>query len=243
MDGHRVDTLDLNASYAGTMVLWHRLLNCGFRLPASAGTDCFLNRVVSRLPGGDRVYVKFDGPLDYAKWIDGLRAGRSFVTNGPMLEFSVGPHQLGDTIQLDAPCMLTVIAKAQSHFPMSKVEVLYNGQVVGSMPLPDNQQPPVFEAPLMIDRSGWLALRASGPGHVDHPVGSLDAHTSPIYVQVAGSSAATRADAEYFLKWIERLSLALRLRDRVPNDELRKHVQNQLETARAVYTKLAETGR
>jgi hypothetical protein len=43
--------------------------------------------------------------------------------------------------------------------------------------------------------------------------------------------------------WIDRLSLALRLRDRVPNDELRKHVQNQLEAARAVYVKVAETGR
>lgn len=239
----KIDTLDLNASYAGTTVLWHRLLNCGFRLPASAGTDVFLNRVVSRLPGGDRVYVKIDGPLDYGKWIDGLRAGRSFVTNGPMLEFSVGPHQLGDTIKLDVPRQLTVRAKAQSHFPMSKVEVLYNGQVVANMPLPDKQQPPTFEMPLMLDRSGWLALRASGPGHADHPVGSLDAHTSPIYVEVAGSPAGSRADAEFFLKWIDRLSLALRLRDRVPNDELRKHVQGQLEAARTVYTKIAETGR
>ncbi len=239
----KIDTLDLNASYAGTVVLWHRLLNCGFRLPASAGTDCFLNRVNSRLPGADRVYVKLDGPLDYSKWIDGLRAGRSFVTNGPMLEFSIGPHQLGDTIKLDAPRVLTVIAKAQSHFPMSKVEVLYNGQVVASVPLPDSKQPPTFEAPMMFDRSGWLALRASGLGNVDHPVGSLDAHTSPIYVEVAGSPAGTRADAEFFLKWIDRLSLALRLRDRVPNEELRRHVQDQLETARAVYTKIAESGR
>ena len=239
----KIDSLDLNASYAGTTVLWHRLLNCGFRLPASAGTDVFLNRVVSRLPGGDRVYVKIDGPLDYGKWIDGLRAGRSFVTNGPMLEFSVGPHQLGDTIKLDAARELTVIAKAQSHFPMAKVDVIYNGAVIATVPLLDSKQQATLEAPIKLDRSGWLALRASGPGHVDHPVGSLDAHTSPIYVELAGSPAGARADAELFLKWIDRLSLALRLRDRVPNDELRKHVQNQLEAARAVYTKIAETGR
>ena len=36
--------------------LWYRLLNCGFRVPVSAGTDCFLNRVNSRLPGSDRAY-------------------------------------------------------------------------------------------------------------------------------------------------------------------------------------------
>ncbi|TXT39720.1 MAG: hypothetical protein FD138_10 [Planctomycetota bacterium] len=239
----KIDTLDLNASYAGTVVLWHKLLNCGFRLPASAGTDVFLNRVVSRLPGGDRVYVKIDGPLDYAKWIDGLSAGRSFVTNGPMLEFSVGPHQLGDTIQLDSAKEFAVLAKARSHFPMAKVEVIYNGEVVASVPVSENKQEASWEKPIKLDRSGWLALRASGPGNVDHPVGSLDAHTSPIYVRVAGSPQGSRADAEYFLKWIDRLSLALRLRDRIPNDELRKHVQNQLEAARAVYLKIAESGR
>ncbi len=239
----KIDSLDLNASYAGTTVLWHRLLNCGFRLPASAGTDVFLNRVVSRLPGGDRVYVKIDGPLDYAKWIDGLRAGRSFVTNGPMLEFSVATAQLGDTIKLETPRELRFSAMARSHFPMAKVEVIYNGEVAVTVPLTDNKQVAELQNVIKLDRSGWLALRASGPGHVDHPVGSLDAHTSPIYVEVAGSPAGARADAELFLKWIDRLSLALRLRDRVPNDELRKHVQNQLEAARVVYTKIAETGR
>lgn len=246
----KIDTLDLNASYAGTTVLWHRLLNCGFRLPASAGTDVFLNRVTSRLPGGDRVYVKVDGPFSYEKWIDGLRAGRSFVTNGPMLEFSLEPHQLGDTykrvgdtIKLDQAREFTISANAQSHFPMAKVEVLYNGEVVATVPLSESKQQAKLEKSIKLDRSGWLALRASGPGHHDHPVGSLDAHTSPIYVQVAGSPAGARVDAEYFLKWIDRLSLALRLRDRIPNDELRKHVQDQLEAARAVYLKIAETGR
>lgn len=239
----KIDTLDLNASYAGTVVLWHRLLNCGFRLPASAGTDVFLNRVTSHLPGGDRVYIKLDGPLTYDKWTDGLRAGRSFVTNGPMLEFSIGPHQLGDTIKLDVARDFTVNAKAQSHFPMAKVEVIYNGEVVATVPLSDSKQQATLEKSIKLDRSGWLALRASGPGHLDHPVGSVDAHTSPIYVQVAGSPAGARADAEIFLKRIDRLSLALRLRDRVPNDELRKHVQDQLEAARAVYLKIAETGR
>lgn len=111
------------------------------------------------------------------------------------------------------------------------------------MPLSGSKQQATTESPIKLDRSGWLALRAAGLVHLDHPVGSLDAHTSPIYVQVAGSPAGARADAEIFLKWIDRLSLALRLRDRVPNDELRKHVQNQLETARSVYTKIAETRR
>ena len=96
----KIDTLDINASYAGTVPLWYRLLNCGFHLPASAGTDCFLNRIRSRLPGGDRVYVQIDGKLSYEKWIAGLRAGQSFVSNGPMLKLTVDGKELGDTVSV-----------------------------------------------------------------------------------------------------------------------------------------------
>ena len=106
----------------------------------------------------------------------------------------------------------------------------------------DDQRMAKLDGPVRLDKSGWLSLRASGPGHADHPVGSLDAHTSPIYVQLTGSPSGTREDAAYFLKWIDRLSLALRLRDRVPNDAMRQHIQTQLESARAVYSKIVEAG-
>lgn len=237
----KVDTLDLNASYAGTVVVWHKLLNCGFRIPASAGTDCFLNRVSSRLPGADRVYVKLDGPLDYAKWIAGLKAGRSFVTNGPMLEFSIGNHQPGDTIKLETIREMAVKAKADSHFPMANVDIIYNGRVIATVPLSDTKQQAELEMPIKLDHSGWLALRVTGPGHLDHPTPTLNAHTSPIYVEVAGKKAGSRQDAEFFLKWIDRLSLAIRVRDRLPDDVMRKHVENQFEAARAVYLKIAES--
>jgi TolB protein len=105
-----IDSLDINNSYNGTVPLWYRLLNCGFRLTASAGTDCFLNRIKSRVPGGDRVYVKLDGPLDYSAWIENLRAGKSFVTNGPML-----------TLRADCPARAKFKSKATEsrsfHFP------------------------------------------------------------------------------------------------------------------------------
>lgn len=238
----KIDSLDLNASYAGTIAVWHRLLNCGFRVPPSAGTDCFLNRISSRLPGADRVYVKIDGPLDYGKWIDGLRAGRSFVTNGPMLELSIGQYQLGQTIKLETARELTVTAKATSHFPMAAVQLIYNGKVIATAPLSESGQQAKLELPVKLDQSGWLALRASGPGHRDHPTPSLEAHTSPIYVDLAGAGYRSKADAEYFLNWIDRLSLAIRVRDRLPDETQRRHVEGQIEAARAVYLKIVETG-
>ena len=42
------------------------------------------------LPGSDRAYVKIEGDFSYDGWVKGLKAGRSFVTNGPILEFTPG---------------------------------------------------------------------------------------------------------------------------------------------------------
>ena len=236
-----IDTMDLNLSYVACVPLWHRLLNCGFRLPASAGTDCFLNRVASRLPGSDRAYVRVEGEFGYAKWVEGLRAGRSFVTNGPMVEMIVnGAHRPGATVQLAAPGKVKVAAKAWAQFPLKTAEVIHDGKAVATKALADGGPwEAVWEAEVPFERSGWLAVRATGPAHPDNPGGAAYAHTSPVYVEVAGKPPAAREDAQFFLKWIDRLDVALRERDRLPTAEDKAHVAAQLEAARAVYAKIA----
>lgn len=232
----KIDSLDINASYAGTVPVWHRFLNCGFHVPASAGTDCFLNKIVSQLPGGDRCYVKIDGPLSYERWIEGLREGKSFVTNGPMLEFTIDRSQIGDWIKAPVPQKMTVRARASAAFPLAKVEVLYNGKPVASIE-PDKKSAKI-EREVLIDKSGWLAVRATGPGHPDSPLPALYAHTNPIYVEIAGKPARSRADALFMLNWLDRLAVMQRERNRIPTEELRRHVQGQIDAARAVYAKM-----
>jgi hypothetical protein len=236
----KIDTLDINNSYAGSVPVWHRLLNCGFRVPATAGTDVFLNRIDSRLPGGDRVYVKVNGPLTYEKWIGGMKAGRSFVTNGPMLELKLDDHQLGDTVKLAEPRKVAMHSKAAAAFPLGKFELLYNGQVIRIAKLDEGQKNVVIDGEIMLDKSGWIALRATGPGHPDSPLPGLYAHTNPIYVEIAGQPPRSKADALFFLNWIEQLAVMVRTRDRIPTEELRQHVQKQIEQARAVYARIAK---
>jgi hypothetical protein len=52
------------------------------RLPPSAGSA---SGVLPNPVGYDRVYVQLDGELSYEKWWDGLKLGRVFVSNGPLL--------------------------------------------------------------------------------------------------------------------------------------------------------------
>lgn len=217
----KIDSLDINGSFEATVPLWHRLLNCGFRLPASAGTDCFLNRIRSRLPGSDRAYVKIDGPFSYDAWVKGLKAGRSFVTNGPMLEFAAGGEGPGGTVRLVAPGEVEVKVTATAPVAVDRVEILYNGAVVAK-----------GDGALKVDRSGWLAARAYA--------GRLQVHSSPVYVEVAGTKSGSRADAEYFLAWIDRLEAQLKKRDRVPGAELKARVEAQLNAAREVYRRIVD---
>src|SRR5207253_850820 len=193
----------------------------------------------SIVPGWARAYVYLDGELSYAKWIDGLRAGRCFVTNGPFVELIADQKRPGEVIKLAGPDKIKVKARAWSHLPMQRAELVQNGRVVATREFPaDGKQEVTWEQEVSFGRSGWLALRASGPSHADNPGGPAYAHTSAIYVEVAGRPQEARADAQYFLKWIDRLEIALRERNRFPRAAQRDHALAQLEQARKVYVKL-----
>jgi len=234
----KIDTLDINNSWAASVPLWYRLLNCGFRLPATAGTDVFLNRIGSNLPGGDRVYVHLDRPLAYGDWIEKLKAGRSFVTSGPMLEFTVNGCEPGSVLTLGAKPKVRVKAAARSQFPLAKAEVVHNGKVVATAALSDDKQTATVDQELTLDPAGWIAFRASGPGTPDTPTSTLNAHTNPIYVEGAGTVYRSADEARAFLKWIDQFELVLRARDRFPTPKHRELAQDQIEAARGVYARI-----
>jgi hypothetical protein len=232
----KIDTMDVMGSGdRASTALYHRLLNCGFRLAASAGTDCFLNRIRGWLPGGERAYVKIDDPFTYEKWIAGLRAGRSFVTNGPMLDLSVEGKGIADTVHLAGAGEIQVKGVASSQFPLSRVELLYNGAIVAASGGMGDGLPTKLEKRIRIDGSGWLALRASGPAVPEIQGEMVLAHTSPVYVLVADKPGGSAEDARYFLQWIDRLALALQERDRFPDHRSRDGVFAEIEEARKVY--------
>src|SRR5437879_11724954 len=99
-----------------TSELWYRLLTCGFRLPAGAGTDAFPNFASLRGPPGlVRVFVQAGrGGLDRPGFLAGLKAGRTFVSNAPLLEFTLDGRQIGDEIRLPRGGTRTADARLRS---------------------------------------------------------------------------------------------------------------------------------
>ena len=125
---HAVDLMSYNSDKDRSAELWYRLLNCGLKLSACVGTDALLDRSTDPL-GGDRVYVKTSGPLTMQSWLDGLKGGRSFVTNGPIPTLEVNGKGPGETCELATAGKVRVAATVESYVPVDTLEVIVNGKV------------------------------------------------------------------------------------------------------------------
>jgi hypothetical protein len=89
-----------------------------------------------------------------------------------------------------------------------------------------------------VDRSGWLAVRVTGGFVPDVQGERVAAHTSPVYLVVAGKPAGLVEDARYFLRWIDRLWEDVEERDRIPGERWQAEVRAEVEQARQVYRRI-----
>jgi TolB protein len=230
------------SDHKSTAAVWYRLLNCGFRLPAAAGTDAMANFASLRGPVGlNRMYASVPlGPLNIASWLDSLQQGHTFATNGPLLGFTLGGHTLGDEVRLPAgENKVNFSARLRSIVPIDHLEVICNGRVARELKLSDDRESADVEDAIPISQSGWCLLRAWSDKPED-PV--LDAYpyatTSPIYITVAGSSPKLNEDPAYFVAWIDRMIQDVNS-NRDWNTEAEKtSVMDQLNRARGVYVGL-----
>jgi TolB protein len=197
--------------YAATAKVWYRLLNCGFQLPAGAGTDAMANFASLRGPVGmNRVFAKLTAPFTHGRWLAALKAGRTFATNGPLLGFTLNGRDPGTELSLH-PREQEVVAvvSLRSNVPVDHLEIVRNGVIIATVPLSGDRTSATARIKLPVRGSGWYLLRARGDGPV-YPV--LDVYpyatTSPIYVTVARQPIRSPRDADYFIAWINRLEAA-----------------------------------
>ncbi len=206
------------SDHRNTNALWYRLLNCGFRLPAGAGTDAMTNFASLRGPVGmNRVYVKTGGPLDESGFLGGLKAGRTLATNGPLVELALRPRggrgawsEPGDELALPAGRhAVEARVSLRSLVPVDRLEIVRNGVVVSEVALAGDRTSADATLVLPVSASGWYVLRAHAE-RSRHPV--LDFYpfgtTSPVYVTVAGAAVRSPTDAAYFTAWIDRVRAA-----------------------------------
>jgi hypothetical protein len=225
-----------------TAAVWYRLLNCGFRLPAGAGSDTMANYASLRGPVGlTRVYASMPKNANgTAPWFNSLKEGRTFATNGPLIGFTLGGKSIGEDLKLPAgEDKVTFTAWLRSFVPVDHFEIVCNGKVVRDLKLEGDRQSNDLTGTIPISQTGWCVLRASS-NKPEHPV--LDdyvyATTSPIYVNMAGSAPKPADDAAFFITWIDRLVETAKANTNWNTAAERASVLETLDRARQIYSGL-----
>ena len=179
---------------------WYRYLNCGYLVAAVGGTD---KMTAATAVGTVRTYahLKPGQVFTYEAWKDAVRRAETFVTYGPLMEFSVEGKPSGSKIKLNSTGgTLDVSWKVASVVtPMTKVELIVNGVIRESREVKPDRDEGTFR--LRADKSCWAALLVRGR-YRDKPE-IIAAHSSPVMVEVAGTPFLAAADADTILKQIE----------------------------------------
>ena len=198
-----VDALEIRGLRGGDFSTqeWYRYLNCGYRVAVVGGTD----KMGAYCPlGWMRTYAALDPqrPFNYRNWAKAVRAGRTFSTNGPLIDITVDGRGMGETIEVPASGgTLEVQAHGHSVWPLGKIEIVHNGRVVAAERASGGAPALKVKAAVKVRGSGWIAARCSG--HARHPAGHIAAHTSPVYVKCGQTRAFDGPAAQHMLGLVE----------------------------------------
>jgi hypothetical protein len=240
--------------------MWYHSLNCGYRARISGETDfpCIFGERV----GLGRSYVHLDGPLDFNAWTEGIRRGRSYVSDGRshLLDFRVNDTKVGEhgsEVRLTEPATVTVRARVAALLaPKPTVET----ERIRKTPL---DQKPYWDlerarigntrqAPLEVVVNGEVVatkkITADGKQRdvtFEVPVKQSSwvclrifpsSHTNPVFVIVDGKPIrASKRSAEWCLKAIDRCWQQKRPNIR-PSE--RPAAAKAYDVARAAYRKI-----
>ena len=156
--------------------------------------------------GTTRVYVNVPAPLTMERYLEGLKAGRSFVTTGPMLRFRVADRGPGEVVQSASSGEVPWELDLASAVSFEQVEIVVNGEVVWKGNGLKEPGSATYRGSVRAPAGGWIAARVHGgttawPGMDSYPF----AHTAPIWLNSVGSREpdAARRAARDLLNWMD----------------------------------------
>ena len=261
-----ISAVDTPVTYE--MNIWYHMLNCGVTTRISGETDfpCIYGERV----GLGRSYVKLPAgsPLDFDHWAEGIKAGRSYVSDGisHLADFKVGNLEVGQpghdgkpsVLAAEAGKKLTVTARVAAMAPekadpkIAKAKVwekpywhIERARIEGTRKVPVelivNGQPIARQE---IEADGKLRDVTFEFTPTRSSWAALriypSSHTNPIFVEVDGKPIrADRQSAEWCIKGVE---VCWKAKERAIRDSEKKEARAAYDEAAAYYRKvLAET--
>ena len=219
---------------------WYRYLNCGYLVPAVGGTD---KMTADTAVGAVRTYARIHGdlPFTYQAWMQAVRRGETFVTYGPLMEFSVAGLPAGSRFQLPSGggTLDIVWQVASVTVPVTRVDLVVNGEIRQSSPAGPDQANGSWS--VKVDRSSWIALLVRGQ-YADQPE-MIAAHSSPVMVGVEGTQLLAAADAVTILEQVEGALAYLDTIGTRAEDRAYKRMRLVLEGAhRSLHNRMHQAG-
>ena len=210
--------------------IYYHLLNAGIRLPASTGTDWFVC-------SSNRVYVGTESGFSYQAWLDGMKAGSTFITNGPSLMLEVDGNPVGSVLTPDRPRKLGCRVRWESHYPVTLAELVVNGEVAARTGIPSPGKRGDWDVDISVEHDSWAAARLWGDARnsFDHAV---YAHTSPVYVETGRAHPARSQSARSLIQSLDQSLDWIQTRGRYATDGQRDAVSELFLEARAKYADL-----
>jgi hypothetical protein len=193
--------------------------------------------------GTVRTYARI-GPereFSYETWKEAIRGKETFVTYGPLLEFFVDGKPMGSQIEMTAQGgKVDVVWQAASvTTPISRVELVVNGEIRESLSLPPGGGSGSWS--MQIEKSSWLALLVRG--HYPDQPEIIAAHSSPVMVILEGSPLLAAADAVTILDQIEGALVYLDTVGTRAEDQAYKRMHLVLESAhRLLHNRMHQQG-
>ncbi len=217
--------------------MYYRLLNAGFRLAATGGSDNFSDVWRDPGPGASRTYARLDGALSVDGWLGAVRERRTFATNGPLLFLTVDGVEPGGEIRVPdgGGGERLVVVEAASSSPLDNVEIVVNGTVVAVHEAEGRGERFTVESRVRLEDGGWIAARALGPASPLVADGYAFAQTSPVWVVAGGREYRSADDIRFLLASVEAFRARVVERDRWVTAAEREHFLSRVDSAAAVY--------
>jgi hypothetical protein len=237
--------------------IWYHTLNCGFRTRISGETDfpCIYGERV----GLGRSYVKLDGRLSYDAWVDGIRDGRSYVSDGKshLVDFRVNNMLVGTNgseLKVNRPETVRVSAKVAARLD-EKPNLLIRLRGYQQQPYWDLERARIGvtrEVPVEVIVNGEPVARKNiiADGTVREVAFDVaidrsswvalrilpSSHTNPVFIAVGDKPIrASRKSAEWCLKSVDQCwnqkSPRISTKEREPAEQAFEH-------ARQVYRRI-----
>ncbi len=213
---------------------YYDYLNLGFRISAAAGSDFPWGSSI----GDCRTFVYTGNNFSVQEWFAGLKAGRTFVSNGPALFLEVNGNIPGSEIRTTKNSNISVTVKGLSDKSIGiidRIEVYNNDGMLFSHKNTLSLDSVYIKKNIDVGKSQWITAAIFCKN------GAI-AHTSPVYVMVNDLPVFDKKHAPAII------AKQFKLLDQVVSEENAKNVPDKgilqrVEKAKLYYKKLQGSSR